>query len=95
MRGFDLAYSPGIQAIMWLKQRNQARVAEGYRVEFQAGYTGHDASVLTIAMANLDNYWTVSPAYIVTSHVSPCVSLTTARAGEIDYRCHPGHDAVP
>ena len=61
-----------IQAIMWFKQRRKPREREGYRPEFRAGYVNHDAQVLTIAMANLDNYWTVKLTIEAIRDMMPC-----------------------
>ena len=61
-----------VQAIMWFKQRTQSRGTESYRPEFRAGYCHHDAQVLTICIANLDNYWTVKLTIDAIRAMMPC-----------------------
>ena len=48
-----------VQAILAFSQQSQPKPTEGHRTEFDAGYRGHKATVVTVALANLDNYWTL------------------------------------
>ena len=48
-----------IQAVMAFAQRTQPNLPAEHRPEFRAGYRHQKARCVTIALANLDNYWTV------------------------------------
>jgi hypothetical protein len=69
-----------VQAIMWYRQRTRPRPSEGYRVEFRAGYEHHDGRVLTICLANLDNYWTLKLTIEAVRAMMPCRDSTCPHA---------------
>ena len=46
-----------VQAIGAFKQQFEPKDGERRRMEFNTGYVGHEYRVVTIAIANHDNYW--------------------------------------
>ena len=47
-----------VQAGLALELQREAKACDGHRPEFHAGYQGTRARVVTVALANVDNYWT-------------------------------------
>ena len=61
-----------VQGILAFSQQSQPKPTEGHRTEFDAGYRGHKATVVTVALANLDNYWTLKVQLDAIRGMLPC-----------------------
>ena len=61
-----------MQGILAFSQQSQPKPTEGHRTEFDAGYRGHKATVVTVALANLDNYWTLKVQLDAIRGMLPC-----------------------
>ena len=48
-----------VQVIGAFTQQTEAKHSEGCRAELESGYVHNNYSVVTVALANLDNYWYV------------------------------------
>ena len=61
-----------VQATLAFSQQSQPKPTEGHHTEFDAGYRGHKATVVTVALANLDNYWTLKVQLDAIRGMLPC-----------------------